>query len=232
MEYLSRVGGQTGEAALAEFIAARGPMAPQEAVTEEEIKDLLGKVPNLMIDIWRHYGSGALEDRRFWIAPPGFLDDVLSRMFANDPDFEDDVSGIAYGATGNVLAWSKRHGPVFLVLQGGSVQAPGLLQPNERLPPDEELLKYLTQLHPFFFDAIDGNNEPILEKIRELHPPLGVGEVFGTYPISTGFGNVTPEGAVRMPVTSYLMEVMMSVGFMLRNYEGDDFNVRPIGRQP
>lgn len=231
MEYLSRIGGRSGEAALAAFVEARGPIQHHQVVSESVLENWTGRAPNLMIDFWRHHGTGALNDGQFWFPMPGALQAPIDLLFGGDPDFDGDTIALAYGAMGNVLAWSIRHGPVLIVLQGGSVQAPGLFRPNSRLPADAELMTLLRDLHPFFFDAVDKANEPLLARALERNAPLLPGEVFAIYPIRGGGPEADIAGVQTMPLADYLTDVVLNVQFTLRDYEGGNLNVRTIGRQ-
>lgn len=230
LKYLSQIGGRSGEAAIRALFDQRGPLQRQEQVLEASIEPFVGNVPNLMIDIWRFWGAGSLEEGAFWLAAPGLLDPVVGLIFDHDPDFGGDTYGLAYGAFGNLICWSQRHGPVLVVLQGGSVQGPGFFSPNSRLPQDAELLTLFRDIHPFFFDAVDADNVELLNRSVGRFGKLGPGEVFAAYPIRRVQGDVTIDKVTKMPLLDHLTDVVVNLEFMLRDYQGGNLNIRPIGR--
>lgn len=229
MEHKSRIGGRSGEAALAALIEARGPFDPHSDVPETAIEPYEGRVPNFMIDLWRFHGAGALEAKSFWLPGPGALVDEVGALFEGDPDFGGNTHLLAYGAFGNLLCWNERHGPVLVGLQGGTVQAPGKFAPNSRLPDDEEVLKYLRDLPISFFDAYDSEGQPLLEAVRGRTRALFSGEIYGVYPITQGFEPVTPDTVRIMPIMDYLIETDAEVSFLLHDPATQTYNIRQVG---
>ncbi len=197
---------------------------------EERIAAQIGRVPNLLIDLWRAHGVGAIRDRGLWFAMPGTLDGVEARMFDGDPDLGGDTTIVAYGAMGNLLAWNMRHGPVLVVPVGGAVQVPGLFRPSERLPDDAELLRYLRELHPFFFDQVDSENEQMLERVRGRLSALRAGQVYALYPVQGLLGtSYGVENVAVDEIADYLGAVATGKVLILHDYEGQSLNIREIG---
>ena len=229
MEFLAEVGGQPGDVVLDALLAEHGPLEEHRDVPETLIAPLIGTVPDLLIDLWRAHGVGALRERGLWLVMPGTLDAVADRMFAGDPDFGGDTTIIVYGAMGNLLCWNVRHGPMLVESVGGAVQAPGLMRPAERRPDDTELLRYLRELHPFFFDRVDSANERMLDRARKKLGPLSAGQVYATYPVQTLGEDIGIANVVIDDINAYLTEIVLGIGFMLQDYEGKRFNIRDIG---
>ena len=229
MKFLSTVDGQPGNVVLAALLAEHGPLEAQRDVPEALISPRIETVPNLLIDLWRAHGVGALRERGLWLVMPGTLDAVADRMFADDPDLGGDTTIIAYGAMGNLLCWNVRHGPMLVDSAGGAVQAPGLMRPDERHPDDAELLRYLRELDPFFFDRVDSVNERMLDRARKKLGPLSAGQVYATYPVQTLGEDIGIENVVIDDINTYLTEIVLGIRFMLQDYEGSRYNIRDIG---
>lgn len=103
MKSLSFVGGQPGELVLAELMTSHGPLTDIHAVSEERITPKIGHVPDLLIDLWRLSGVGALRAGGLWLAMPGDFDRVTEFLFVGDADLGEGTQLIAYGAMGNLL---------------------------------------------------------------------------------------------------------------------------------
>ena len=231
MDFLSVIDGQSGENALLALLERHGPLAEARPVPEERISPRIGRVPNLLIDLWRMAGVGALRDRGFWLAMPDEVDPITDRLFAGDPELGGDSFPVAYGAMGNLLCWNSRHGAVLVALEGGGVQVPGLAAPP-RPNDDASLLRYLTELNPFFFDRVDRDNQRMLERAKTRLGPLQNGQIYASYPIHwPEYGRRVEEVRIA-PLDEYLTEVVLWTTFMLRDYEGGRPNLRPIGPQP
>ncbi|MBM2578101.1 DUF1851 domain-containing protein [Jannaschia sp. Os4] len=227
MEFLSRIDGRSGEAALAEMTATAGPLLDPAAVPEDRIAPRVGTVPDLLVDLWRAYGVGGLHDGGLWLARPGALDPIAAAIFGGDPDLDGTVI-VAWAAMGNLLCWSPRHGPVLVVPAFGAVQAPGLTG-GPRPPADADLLHHLAEIHPFFFDRTDDADEPMLERARARLRPLRYGEVYAVRPVQALGG---PQGIEQVgiePVDEYLIDVVAGVRFQLQDYENGRYNIRFVG---
>lgn len=229
MQFLSTVDGQPGDAVLDTLLAEHGPLEAQRDVPEPLILPRIGTVPDLLIDMWRAHGVGALRERGLWLVMPGRLDAVVERMFAGDPDLGGDTTIVAYGAMGNFLCWNVRYGSVLVSPASGAVQIPGLMQPAARRPDDAELLFYFRELDPFFFDRVDSANERMHDRARKKLGPLSAGQVYASYPIQTLGGDIGIENVVIDDISAYLTEVVLGIRFMLQDYEGRRYNIREIG---
>lgn len=228
MEYTSIIGGQSGENALATLLDARGPLADVTAVPETLIEEHVGKVPNLLIDLWRFYGVGALEGGTFWFPMPGLMDPVTDLLFQRDSDFKGDTYAVAYGAMGNLLCWNTRYGIVTLTSKNGFAQAPGLFASSKQKSDDEALLEFLTKVDPFFFDAVDEGNQPMLAKAQETLRPLEAGEVFAVLPIRNSAGPTTLDRVEILPVADHWTDIATNQVFILHDIENQRYNIREI----
>lgn len=229
MNPVTTINGQPVNVVMDILLSEYGPLEQGRAVPEERIEPLVRKVPSLLIDLWRTHGVGALRERRLWLAMPGSLDAAAAIIFSGDPDLGDGTTIVAYGAMGNMLCWNATHGPVLVVPAAGAVQAPRLLRPSERRPDNEELLYYLTELHPFFFDRVDRKNEPLLTRAEESLGPLSAGEIYASYPVQTLGEGIGLENIQVDDASIYLTEVAARVKFILQDYEGGRYNIREIG---
>ena len=229
MEFLSTIDGVSGDVVLKNLLAEHGPLEERRPVPEERAAVQIGRVPNLLIDLWRAHGVGAIRHRGLWLAMPGTLDGVEAAMFGGDPDLGGDTTIFAYGAMGNLLAWNERHGMVLVVLAGGAVQVPGLFRPEARFLDEAELLHYLRELDPFFFDRMDSQNKPMLESARDALGPLRAGQVYATYPVQA-LGAPIDVANVRIDdIADYLGSIATGRVFVLHDYETGRLNVREIG---
>jgi len=143
LKFLSTIDGVSGEIVLENFVAEHGPLEERRPVPEETVAARIGRVPDILIDLWRAHGAGAVREGGLWFVMPGALDAIEERLFGGDPDLGGDTTIVADGAMGNLLAWSQRHGVVLIVPVGGAVQVPGLFRPEGRLSDDTELLRYI-----------------------------------------------------------------------------------------
>ncbi|MBK4216917.1 hypothetical protein JJJ17_13345 [Paracoccus caeni] len=229
MKSLSSVGGQPGEIVLAELMTSHGPLTDARAVSEERITPRIGHVPDLLIDLWRLYGVGALRDGGLWLAMPGDFDRVTELVFGGDADLGTGTQLIAYGAMGNFLCWNSRYGAVLVSPASGAVQAPALTQRAPALDHDALLLSYLQELHPFFFDRVDRDNQPMLDRARAAWGPLSYGQIYAAYPIQDVGEGIGVENVAIDDAVDYLTEVARVTGFMLQDFENNRFNIRDIG---
>ena len=228
MIFLSVINGQSAEAALRALLKRHGPMEEVRPVPEARIVKKIGHVPNLLIDLWRLAGVGALRDRGLWLVMPDELDPITDRLFAGDPDLGGDSFPVAYGAMGNLLCWNSRHGAVLVMLEGGGVLAPGLTA-QPRPDDDASLLRYLSELNPGIFDRQDRNNQGMLERAKAAHGPLKSGQVYASYPIHWPENGRGIEGVRLSYIDDYLTQIVLGTTFMLRDYEGGRPNLRRIG---
>lgn len=109
------------------------------------------------------------------------------------------------------------------------MQAPGLTQRAAALDHDALLLRCLQELHPFFFDRVDRDNQPMLDRVRAALGPLSYGQIYAAYPIQDVGEGIGAENVVIDDAVDYLTEVARVTGFMLQDFENNRFNIRDIG---
>lgn len=106
MTYKSTIAERSGESFVKEFIDTHGPFLDPVSIPEEEITPWEGVLPDILIDLWRNFGIGAIHNGLLRLCKPEDFDGLLELVFHDDPDFSaKDCHVFAYGAFGKLLVW-------------------------------------------------------------------------------------------------------------------------------
>lgn len=229
MEYLSTIDGISGEVFLDELIAQRGPLIDKREMPEARILALTGKVPNLMIDFWRAYGLGHLQDGLIRLCDPAMFDDLLPDLFKGDADFTGDCHVLAFSPFGDLFFWSERHWLGVVSLPLSYVDAPFLHDPTLKTQASKVVLDILLKGDPRMFDTADAEGNPMFAAARKVHGPLDWHEVYGAMPLPVDAAELRVDRLVVAPAVAYLESKFSTTDFVLHDMAGQRFNIRFFG---
>lgn len=229
MEYLSTIDGISGEVFLDELIAERGPLVDRREMPDERIVALTGKVPNLMIDLWRAHGLGHLLDGLIRLCDPAMFADLLPQLFKGDPDFSGDCHVLAFSPFGDLFFWSERHWLGVVSLPLSYVDAPFLHDPGLKTQASKVVFDILLNGDPRLFDTADANGEPMFAAARKVQGPLDWHEVYGAMPLPLDAAELSVDRLRVAPAVAYLEAKFSVTDFALNDMAGQRFNIRFFG---
>ncbi len=232
MTDLSTVDGLPGSLVLREVMAHSGPFVRQDTMPADEMAALTGKVPDLLVDLWRIYGLGEIMGGRLRFVRPSRFRNVLAFLFDGDPDFGEGCHVIAHTAFGDFLVWSERHHHVFVSVNYLGVEAPYLFRPVPRAEADRILIDRVLTADPARLEVLQADGTPLFAAAKEAFglPPYPA--VYGFVPYPPMPPNLTLDHIRMVQPADYAGEIIAISKFGLHDFEGQNLNIRDIGPQP
>lgn len=205
---------------LDDVIDQNGPLVGVRPVPDAYSDAYRGKVPQLLLDLWRTQGVGAWKKGVFTLCLPDDLRGLLSQVFQADKDFSHaDCHVFAYGAFGVVHAWSERHGLVEINLLRSEVIANGLSKTDGKAKPDKALTVLLFLLSENdSLDAFDDDGKKLFARaVRKIGCP-GPGQAFGFFPALAMGGAPKLENIRIVPALEHFLFLAQLQQFQLVDY--------------
>lgn len=242
------------QAALAAALTELGPMTQAAVPKTRDIERYVGRVPDILLDLWATKGVGDLRSGMLRLCLPSELAPQLSALFRGDPDFgfppgvedtrptlaEDgtptpratDVHALAHTLFGDLLLWSERHGLMHVNIVQGLIEAPFLFHPHAAAHPDTAAIDYVLRVDPFLLDMDDRNMQPMHARALELFGPLRRMFIYAPGPAATHDPIPTIDALFPHSYPEWLDERISSKIWSLSDMSTQRFNVRKIGPQP
>lgn len=124
-----------------------------------------GKLPPLLLDIWRRYGLVRLAGGRLRLVDPRRFEPLMGYVFHGDPDLAGDTHVIGLGDLGELVLWSERHGFGFLSPLLAALEMPYILSPTAPAA-DTQIADLLIPMVPSAIEAFDPEQQPVHERLR------------------------------------------------------------------
>lgn len=166
------------------IIERNGPLSGARPVPADVIEAYRGKLPDMVMDLWRTQGTGAWVKGLFTICVPDDFKGLLSQVFHADQDFSHtDCRVFGYSAFGLVFAWSERHGLVRVDLLRSEVTAQGLTKEGKPGPSVNALTAMLYMLtERDSLDVLDDDGKKLFARAVKMLSQPGAGQAFGFFP--------------------------------------------------
>ena len=165
---------------LASLIGRLGEPEHARKISDSEIANYAGAVPEALLHFWSEHGRGSYMSGAFWICDPRPLVPVLRDIFAGDPEFDpSQMTVVGYTALGTILVWDRVKKQVSINLQMSmvsNVPAEKRLDPKTGTPfPDDFTIGT-------FITGMQYYDEPLFADALKRLGPLDEGEVYGFVP--------------------------------------------------
>lgn len=233
LQYLSVIDGVSGKVFLDQLIAERGPMQDARRVPETVAAAFVGRIPDIIIDLWRARGVGNLAGGRLRLCLPSDFTDVTGRLFDRDPDFAGDCHVIAHGPFGDLLIWSERHWLVHVGMLLGIVDAPMLFRPEDKVAADKVALQFILNANAALFDTADAAGEPMFDRAQAALGRLKRGQIYGLFPLPFNLDAPGIDALQIVPADEYLDAKLQMATFSLWDpVKGQSSETRFFGAEP
>ncbi len=233
LQYLSMIDGVSGKVFLDQLMAERGPMRDVRAVPEAVAAAYVGRVPDIIIDLWRAHGVGNLAGGRLRLCLPSDFTDATGRLFDRDPDFAGDCHVIAHSAFGDLLIWSERHWLVHVGMLLGMVDAPMLFDPKLKVAADKVALDFILKANPALLDMADAAGGPMFEPAQAALGRLKPGQIYGLFPLPFNMDAPGIDALQIVPADQYLDAKLQMATFPLWDpVQGQSSETRSFGAAP
>lgn len=187
-----------------------------------------GILPDALITVWRDYGYLKLAGGRLQLIDPNALAPIVSYVVRNDVDLAGDTHPIAYGAMGQVIVWSERHGIGILTPAHHILEMYFILETDPPSETEQIINYYLLKLHPDLIDTFDPNQERVHDRLVKMLGPLEPGEIYGFVPADRS-SVAGVEDYVVEDVAAWLEAVFTSFRVNLMKWDHDPFTLRFVG---
>ncbi|WP_415919332.1 GAD-like domain-containing protein [Tateyamaria sp. SN6-1] len=236
------------DARLRAVLEAQGPMTLPVVPPADMIAGFVGRVPDILLDLWSDTGVGDLRGGAMRLCLPSELAPQMATLFRADPDFgfpegvkdpqpaarlrHTDVHAIAHSPFGDIIAWSERHGFVHINIVQGLVAAPFLFNPKGAPHPDDAALDFILGADDAVFDMDDRDMQPMLAPAVDTFGPLKRMFIYAPGPAATHDPIPTLDVLFPHSYPEWLDERIASKRWTLADLAGGRLNVRRIGPQP
>ncbi|MFD1796555.1 hypothetical protein FQV27_13525 [Paracoccus aurantiacus] len=202
---------------------------PTRAAPASEIARWSGRLPPLLLDIWRRYGLVRLAGRRLRLIEPSRYAPLMAYIFHGDPDFEGDTHAIALGDFGGLALWSERHGFAFLNPQLASVEAPFLLA-TDPPPSDAQIADMLIAMPEAAIEAFDPAGEPLHARLLARLGRLDHDDIYAATPAPSQLGGTPEPDYIVADALEWLEAVYTEMNVMLVDMSRNPIELRMIGQ--
>lgn len=187
-----------------------------------------GRLPPLLLDIWRRYGLVRLAGGRLRLVDPRRFEPLMGYIFQDDADLAGDIHVIGLGDLGELALWSERHGFGFLSPLLASLELPYILS---SVPPaaDTQIADLLIPMHHSAIEAFDHEQQPLHERLRARLGRLDHDNIYAATPAPPQLGGTPIEDYVVADALEWLEAVYTQMNVTLVDYQRVPFQLRMIG---
>ncbi|WP_299692264.1 GAD-like domain-containing protein [uncultured Tateyamaria sp.] len=240
--------------ALAAALAELGPMTQTIKPPDTAVSRYVGRVPDILLDLWTGTGVGDLRDGTLRLCLPLELAPQIADLFRGDPDFgfprdvedhrpviaadgtptrrDTDVHAVAHTVFGDLFLWSERHGLMHVNIVQGLIEAPFLFAPDAAPHPDDATINLILRTDPFLLDMDDRDMQPMHGRALEKFGPLRRMFIYAPGPAATHDPIPTVDALFPHTFPEWLEERIRSKRWFLSDMSTQRFDVRPIGLRP
>ncbi|SFR34048.1 GAD-like domain-containing protein [Litoreibacter janthinus] len=199
---------------------------PVDAVTIARYANIL---PDALLDVWRNSGLCSIAGGRMQLIVPDMFASLTSYIFEGDPDLAGDTYAIAYGALGEVVFWSGRHGFGFLAPGLATLDMPYILDPT---PPtgDAQIAQDLLTFPATGIESFDPAGAPVFERLQARFRPLPFGAIYGTTPVPPSLAGTPVEHYVVAEAADWLEAVYTNINITLVDWSRQPSELRRVGQ--
>ena len=187
-----------------------------------------GKLPPLLLDIWRRYGLVRLAGGRLRLVDPRRFEPLMGYVFHGDPDLAGDTHVIGLGDLGELALWSQRHGFGFLSPLLAALEMPFILSPTAA-PADNQIADLLIRMSPSAIEAFDPEQQPLHERLRAKLGRLERDDIYAATPAPPQLGGTPIEDYEVADAVEWLEAVYQAMNVTLVDYQHVPFQLRMIG---
>lgn len=215
-----------------EIFAENGSLSQVMAVQPDVLEQYRGKLPDILLEIWRQKGVGSWRNGLYRLCVPSDFDGLLSQIFHADQDFSHkDCHVIAYSAFGELKVWSERHWFVNISLSTSMMDCTTLIDPQKKRNPNTPVIsRFFGVAKDDTLDAHDDAGKPLFARARKLLGDLEPGECYGFFPALAMGGAPTLKNLKRTPALPHFTFLAQLQPFTLMDYLARPIKaVRQIG---
>ncbi len=198
--------------------------APPDAVARWS-----GRLPPLLLDIWRRYGMVRLAGGRLRLVDPQRFTALIEYILRGDPDLEGDTHAIALGDFGELALWSGRHGFGLLRPVPAALEMPYILD-GDAPPADSQIADLLVPICASVIEAFDPDQQPLHERLRARLGPLENDLIYAATPAPPDPGGTPEPDYLIADAVEWLEAVYTEMNVTLVDFERDPFELRAIGQ--
>ena len=201
-----------------DILEENGPLEAIENPSKELIEKYTGRLPELLLALWREHGIGSWAGGLFRLCNPDDFEGLLSQVFHADKDFShSDCHVYGYSAFGSLYVWSERHWVTQVDLLNGRVACPVLLDPAKAKNADIHMSTSLS-VNPDSLDAYDDDGKKLFARaVKKLGRP-DAGQAFGFFPALAMGGAPRLENLRIVPALEHFLFLAQLQPFKLVDY--------------
>ena len=188
-----------------------------------------GKVPPLLLDIWRRYGLARLAGGRLRLVDPARYQPLMNYVFNGDPDLGGDTHAVALGDMGELVVWSERHGYGFLSPVLCSLELPYLLV-TDPPPADTQIADHLVMMPAARIEAWDDQRKPLHDRLRARLGPLEHDMIYAATPAPPRPGGTPVEDYLVADALEWLEAIHTEMNVSIMDFRREPFQLRIVGQ--
>ncbi|MBA4490651.1 GAD-like domain-containing protein [uncultured Paracoccus sp.] len=197
--------------------------APADAVARWS-----GRLPPLLLDIWRRYGLVRLAGGRLRLVDPRRFEPLMGYVFHGDPDLAGDTHVIGLGDLGELALWSERHGFGFLSPLTAALEMPYIIAPDAP-SADTQIADLLIAIPASAIEAFDHQHQPLHDRLHQKLGRLDHDEIYAATPVPPRLGGTPIEDYEIADGPEWLEAVYAVMNVTLVDYQRDPFELRMVG---
>lgn len=198
--------------------------APADAVAH-----WAGKLPPLLLDIWRRYGMVRLAGGRLRLVDPRRFTPLMEYIFEGDPDLDGDTHAIALGDFGELVLWSERYGFGFLTPMLSALDMPYILTATAP-SADSQIADLLVPIKATGIEVFDTDLQPLHDRLRARLGPLEDDLIYAATPVPLPPEGTSEEDYLVADALEWLEAVYVEVHVTLMEWEPEMRQLRLIGQ--
>ena len=188
-----------------------------------------GRLPPLLLDIWRRYGLVRLAEGRLRLVDPRRFEPLMGYIFHGDPDLAGDTHVIGLGDLGELALWSERHGFGFLSPLLATLEVPYIIAPAAP-SADAQVADLLIPIPPSAIEAFDPQHQPLHERLRARLGRLDNDDIYAATPAPPRLGGTPIEDYEVADGPEWLEAVYAEMNITLVDYQRVPSELRLVGQ--
>ncbi len=187
-----------------------------------------GRLPPLLLDIWRRYGLVRLAEGRLRLVDPRRFEPLMGYIFHGDPDLAGDTHVIGLGDLGELALWSERHGFGFLSPLLAALEMPFILT-AQAPAADTQIADQLIPMPPSAIEAFDAEQQPLHDRLRARLGRLERDDIYAATPAPPQLSGTPIDDFLVADALEWLEAVYTVMNITLVDYQRVPFQLRMIG---
>jgi hypothetical protein len=161
-----------------------GDYQQTRVLTNFEIDEYRGKLPNLLLDVWQQYGLLSFSGHLFRFVYPKQLEGLVATWIQDTPLPDiDTFHAFALTAFGDIFMWGQNNGKIVRITP--TLATINARECTQKTPEEDRDLKIEASLIMFqakYADYRDTNGELLFKRATKKLGPLKENEIFGFVP--------------------------------------------------